>query len=102
MSPFYFLCSAVDLRLKKNTFTGTIPQTIKGLRSLEVLQIDNNGFSGAIPDMFDHTTHLRDIQLHANKFSGSIPPTLGDLRGLSKSKEAWMLLACLLACLLGC
>jgi hypothetical protein len=75
---------AVDLRLKKNGFTGTIPQTIKVLKSLEVFQIDNNGFTGSIPDLFDHTTHLRDIQLHFNKFSGPIPQTLGDLRGLSK------------------
>jgi hypothetical protein len=64
-----------------------MPQTMQGLKSLEVLQIDNNEFTGTIPDMFDHTTHLRDIQLHANKFSGPIPATLGDLRGLSKSKE---------------
>jgi hypothetical protein len=88
-SPFLFrplelFCCLVDLRLKMNTFTGTIPQTFKGLKSLEVFQIDNNGFTGAIPDLFDHTTHLRDIQLHANKFSGPIPGTLGDLRGLSK------------------
>ncbi|XP_038991868.1 receptor-like protein 48 [Hibiscus syriacus] len=63
----------------KINFHGRIPEEIKILRSLKVLNLSHNSFSGQIPSAFDNLKDLGSLDLSVNKQSGKIPPQLTSL-----------------------
>jgi Leucine-rich repeat (LRR) protein len=97
------------LALGRNKLSGSIPQSIFNLSSLEImslvsnnlsmpylpsdlgnsfhnlqmLYLDYNNFRGQIPPSLSNASHLVDLDLSFNSFAGHVPTTLGALRELS-------------------
>ena len=62
---------------------GTIPENIKNLTSLELLQLRSNSLIGPLPS-FSGMINLKFLLLSANNFSGAIPIEYGNLTSLEK------------------
>ncbi|XP_021974541.1 receptor-like protein 7 [Helianthus annuus] len=71
---------AVDL--SSNTFSGKIPESIKTLGGLKLLNLSNNELSGIIPPSMGNLTNLESLDLLSNKLSGMIPQDLVQLNFL--------------------
>lgn len=56
--------------------TGSIPDSVVGISSLEHFQISNSGITGSVPS-FSNSRDLTFLQLDGNELSGSIPAALG-------------------------
>ncbi|XP_021803454.1 probable LRR receptor-like serine/threonine-protein kinase At3g47570 [Prunus avium] len=61
------------LYLEGNEFEGTIPQSLKSLRSMEEIDISRNNLSGQIPEFLGKFTHLNHLNLSYNDFEGELP-----------------------------
>ncbi|KAF5779811.1 putative leucine-rich repeat domain superfamily [Helianthus annuus] len=72
--------SAVDLSC--NMFRGKIPESIKTLGGLKLLNLSNNELSGVIPPSMGNLVHLESLDLSSNKLSGMIPQDLVQLNFL--------------------
>jgi Leucine-rich repeat (LRR) protein len=59
--------------LDGNQLTGTIPESMGALTSLEKLYLQKNQLSGVIPESLDHLKHLQELKLHGNDLTGSVP-----------------------------
>ncbi|GMH12418.1 hypothetical protein Nepgr_014259 [Nepenthes gracilis] len=66
------------------SLTGTIPESITLLRSLERISISWTNLSGHIPSFLGQIPSLKYIYLNDNKLSGVIPPSLGHLPNLTE------------------
>ena len=71
-----------DLRLDTNELSGTIPDQLGNLTSLETLILVTNELSGTIPDQLGNLTSLKRLSLGDNQLSGTIPDQLGNLTSL--------------------
>lgn len=106
----YLTGAVIRLSLRRQKLTGIIPSTIgRGLRSLEILELDDNQFSGAIPfelgfflremkkmdlsknllsgtihPYFEKQTKLTKLILHSNQLSGTLPGGLSKLTELER------------------
>ena len=56
--------------------TGSIPDSVAGISSLEHFRISNSGITGSVPS-FSNSRDLTFLQLDGNELSGSIPAALG-------------------------
>ncbi|KAM2565264.1 hypothetical protein TB1_007914 [Malus domestica] len=65
------------LDVGQNNLSGTIPTSLGGLCSLEILKLNDNNFGGEIPDALQNCSNLRSIDLGDNKLSGNIPLWIG-------------------------
>ncbi|KAI3917891.1 hypothetical protein MKW98_000125 [Papaver atlanticum] len=63
----------IALNISRNCFEGTIPETLGGLRALEVLDISNNKFSGKVPEFLTELGSLTRLLLSNNHLSGNLP-----------------------------
>ncbi|GMY20275.1 probable LRR receptor-like serine/threonine-protein kinase At3g47570 [Fagus crenata] len=97
----------MEITLANNSLTGTIPNAIFNISTIEVISLYLNQFSGQlplsighwlpnlkelylwdnelkgiIPNSISNASKLTQLELGANYFSGSIPNTLGKLRHL--------------------
>ncbi|PKA51172.1 putative leucine-rich repeat receptor-like protein kinase [Apostasia shenzhenica] len=70
--------SLIHLLFDSNELTGTIPESIGLVTSLEVLRLDKNSLSGSVPPSIKNLTKLSELNLANNQLNGSIP----DLTGL--------------------
>lgn len=106
----YLTGEVIRLSLRRQKLTGIIPNTIgRGLRNLEILELDDNRFSGAIPfelgfflrdlekldlskniltgtihTYFEKLTLLKKLILHSNQISGTLPRSLSALTELER------------------
>uniref|UniRef100_A0ACD6AUF5 Uncharacterized protein n=1 Tax=Avena sativa TaxID=4498 RepID=A0ACD6AUF5_AVESA len=93
------LTSLVQLDLQNTTLSGSIPDEIGELPSLQTLELagnrlEGNSLSGTIPASLGNASSLRSLLLAQENLTGSIPETLGqipnlnvlDLRGVA---EPW-------------
>ena len=71
-----------EIRLKENNLTGTIPEELGQLTSLEFLSLDTNNLSGNIPATLGNLTSLDYLYLSGNQLTGGIPSELGNLNNL--------------------
>ncbi|KAG7362767.1 RHS repeat-associated core domain containing protein [Nitzschia inconspicua] len=71
-----------SLHLTSSNFTGTIPQQIYALTSLEELYMSHNDMSGSISFQIGDLKQLKDLYLFGNKLGGTIPTELGYLARL--------------------
>ncbi|CBI17888.3 unnamed protein product, partial [Vitis vinifera] len=68
-----------QLDLSENNMTGSIPSTIKGMKSLQSLSslnLSHNSFWGPIPESFRELITLDYMDLSHNNISGSIPKSM--------------------------
>ena len=78
------LTSLEELALLSNQLRGPIPDTLGNLTSLVVLGLSINELSGPIPDTLGNLTNLERLYLDQNELSGPIPDTLGNLTSLER------------------
>ncbi|KAH7443181.1 hypothetical protein KP509_02G024000 [Ceratopteris richardii] len=71
------------LDLKRNIFSGKIPDFIFQLTALQYLWLNSNNFSGTIPpELFQTLTTIRYVDLSNNALVGDLPQTLWNLTSL--------------------
>ena len=79
-----------------NDLSGSIPDEIYGLRSLQQLDLNDNEITGSISPSIGDLEFLTFFQIDHNLLSGTIPTEMGELDNLSKSLSylATMLTSC--------
>ena len=75
------LTSLQELYLWGNELTGGIPAWLGNLTSLKTLYLNNNMLNGGIPDL-SSLTSLENLSLAGNSLDGTIPVWLGNLTSL--------------------
>ncbi len=77
IEPLANLPSIEIIHLKKNAFSGTIPEALGEIsRKLSWLDLSSNNFIGLIPSNLGYIPNLTDLQLGDNKLFSSIPESL--------------------------
>ena len=76
------LTSLEVIDFSSNNLTGSIPSTINNCSSLIVLDLGNNNLSRMIPKSLDQLQLLKSLHLNHNKLSGELPSSLQNLTGL--------------------
>jgi Leucine-rich repeat (LRR) protein len=66
-----------DLNLFGNELRGSIPDSMKNLRALEVLILHDNDLDGTLPHWITSLTNLKILNLAENKFRGELPEKMG-------------------------
>ncbi len=74
--------TVISLDLSANNLSGTIPQELGDLVSLDGLFLYNNQMSGPIPPELGALVNLQYLYLYNNQLSDPIPPELGSLANL--------------------
>ncbi|XP_042514263.1 putative receptor-like protein kinase At3g47110 [Macadamia integrifolia] len=81
----YNLSSLEVVSLRKNQLHGSLPQGIGlALPNLHGLEIGENYFSGSIPNSISNISTLQIFSISVNSFIGPVPNNLGDLQNLQK------------------
>ena len=65
--------SLVDFRISLNKHTGTVPEEIFKIRTLQFLTLFGNSFTGQLPNSQWSFTNLLFFEIFNNKLSGTIP-----------------------------
>ncbi|KAM3346288.1 hypothetical protein ACQJBY_020710 [Aegilops geniculata] len=73
------LTTLTVIDLSKNSFDGTIPESLGRLVSLLLLNMSGNAFTGDIPRELGGMTQLESLDLSQNQLSGDIPEALTNL-----------------------
>ncbi|TVT96651.1 hypothetical protein EJB05_58121, partial [Eragrostis curvula] len=73
-----------ELLLNTNEISGTIPQEIENLKTIELLHLEHNLLAGDIPDSIGNLPNLFVLSLAQNKLSGQIPLSIGKLNQLGE------------------
>ncbi len=73
------LANLTQLWLSVNDLTGPIPSELGNLENLEWLEIKINKLTGSVPSELGNLTNLTALDLSDNNLSGSIPSELGNL-----------------------
>jgi hypothetical protein len=66
------------LDLAENNISGNVLNSIRYLRSLEVLSLSQNHLDGEFPSFFINYRNLKSLDLGRNKFFGKLPTWLGE------------------------
>ncbi|KAI9086073.1 hypothetical protein K1719_032150 [Acacia pycnantha] len=74
--------SLVVISLLANRFSGSIPNEIGNIPTLEELVLEDNHFEGTLPSSLGKLKHLRRLLLSSNNFSGTVPESFGNLKKL--------------------
>ncbi|KAL7249975.1 hypothetical protein ACSBR1_012042 [Camellia fascicularis] len=72
-----------QLAISGTNFSGTLPDSIGNLQSLNSLEINECNFSGMIPSSIGNLAQLTILDLGLNKFWAQIPSSLGNLSQLT-------------------
>ncbi|KAK6125985.1 hypothetical protein DH2020_040293 [Rehmannia glutinosa] len=81
---FEGLSSLVYMSLRYNLLSGSIPNSLFGLPSLQRLQLSNNKFSGPINEFStSNSSNLDTLDLSSNQLEGSIPESFFELERLN-------------------
>lgn len=62
--------------------TGTLPETLGGLKSLTLLAVQNTQIDGSLPSTLGYLSNLSVLEIFYNSISGTIPSTFGLLNNL--------------------
>ncbi|XP_057499440.1 probable LRR receptor-like serine/threonine-protein kinase At3g47570 [Actinidia eriantha] len=76
------LVSLNTLGLEYNQLTGSIPTSIGRLHKLQGVAFGGNKLSGEIPSSIGNLTSLTELGIEENNLQGNIPSTLGNCKGL--------------------
>ena len=72
----------VELSLRSNNLSGTLPAELGDRSQLVRLVLSNNSLTGEIPAELGSLSQLQDLWLNRNSFTGEIPAELGNLSQL--------------------
>ncbi|CAN1139576.1 Probable LRR receptor-like serine/threonine-protein kinase At3g47570 [Linum perenne] len=70
------------LYLSNNFFSGSLPDNIRSLKNLEVLDLSYNNLTGEIPDTIGDCKNLKNLYMQGNYFNGRIPAALATIKGM--------------------
>lgn len=76
-----------EFSIDGNSFSGTFPTDLGGLRSIEILSASENKLTGTIPPLMGHLTTMQKLHFNQNDFSGKFPASLGNLTSIV---ELWV------------
>eukprot|EP00253_Pinus_taeda_P034950 PITA_34950 len=76
------LSSLIYLGLSDNSFTGSIPSSVRMLQKLERLYMDSNNLQGNIPMEIGQLKGLGLLSIPGNNLSGKIPDSMANLQQL--------------------
>lgn len=71
------------LYLESNNLTGSIPYSINGLFSLQVLDLSQNNLEGPIPKSIGNCTSMKVFSAHSNKIYGTLLTSLANCTQLT-------------------
>ena len=71
-----------EVRLRDNGLRGELPEEVRMLTRLEVLDLSSNEIVGTLPSWIGELSSLRRLLLNRNVFTGELPPELGSLSNL--------------------
>jgi hypothetical protein len=72
------------LFLDQNSFEGSVPQSLKNLKGLDILNVTMNKMYESIPNALCSVVGLQELYLAHNNLSGLIPTCLQNLTSFSK------------------
>ncbi|WMV60167.1 hypothetical protein MTR67_053552 [Solanum verrucosum] len=75
--------SLTELDISYTGISGSIPDSIGTLKSLNILSLHRCQFSGSIPDSIGNLTQITELILSFNHFTGHIPSTISKLKHLT-------------------
>ncbi|XP_076925356.1 leucine-rich repeat receptor protein kinase HPCA1-like [Bidens hawaiensis] len=74
---FHSNLDLIHLLLENNQLTGTIPDTLGLVKSLEVVRLDRNSLTGNVPSNINNLTNLFELYLSNNLLTGQVPNLTG-------------------------
>ncbi|KAM7251477.1 hypothetical protein ACFE04_023360 [Oxalis oulophora] len=79
LNPSKLPTSLLELSIRNNSLQGTIPNSVKDLNNLQVLDLSHNQLSNSVPSfLFTHPS-LQQLTLSFNKFSTLSQPSLTEI-----------------------
>ncbi|KAH0706955.1 hypothetical protein KY289_012031 [Solanum tuberosum] len=75
--------SLTELDISYTGISGSIPDSIGTLKSLNILNLQGCQFSGSIPDSIGNLTQITELILSYSHFTGHIPSTISKLKHLT-------------------
>jgi hypothetical protein len=81
--PFQPGASFTALSVERNNMTGTLPESLYSLASLEVLALASNSLNGTISTKIGNMGKLTTLKIVANGFTGTLPSELAALSNLA-------------------
>lgn len=73
----------MSIKLNNKELHGSLPDSIKELKSLEVLDLGGNHIFGSIPSFVGELKNLQKLNLQNNQLIGEIPASLNNLSNLT-------------------
>ncbi|KAJ0525083.1 putative protein kinase RLK-Pelle-LRR-VIII-1 family [Helianthus annuus] len=67
----------IHLLFENNELTGSIPNTLGLVKSLEVVRLDRNGLSGNVPSNINNLINVTEMFLSNNRLTGVVPNLTG-------------------------
>ncbi|PNX93686.1 LRR receptor-like kinase resistance protein [Trifolium pratense] len=61
------------LLMERNKFSGSIPNSLGDLASLETLDLSSNNIRGSIPESLENLKYMVSLNLSFNKLEGEVP-----------------------------
>lgn len=71
-----------QIRLPDNNLQGQLPELLRELTALRILDLTDNGVRGVFPQWIPSVTTLEEVRLGGNQFSGALPEGIGLLPNL--------------------
>lgn len=69
----------IEISLRDNRLSGTIPPEINQLQGLQYLELGDNHITGTLPEEIGQLTQLRGLNLRSNRLQGHLPDEVGKL-----------------------
>ncbi|TXG58060.1 hypothetical protein EZV62_015889 [Acer yangbiense] len=70
---FSYDMALIHVLLDGNQLTGTVPDSLGSVQTLEVLRLDRNDLSDKVPSNLNNLTNINELNLAHNNFTGPIP-----------------------------
>ncbi|KAI3810639.1 hypothetical protein L1987_20260 [Smallanthus sonchifolius] len=74
---FHSNMTLIHLLFENNRLTGSIPDTLGLVRSLEVVRLDRNFLTGDVPSNINDLTRVMEMYLSNNRLTGPVPNLTG-------------------------
>jgi hypothetical protein len=72
----------IAIDLSDNNLSGSLPEELSKLTSLESINLFKNTISGSLPQSIGNLTSLKTLNISFNKLTGKIPASIGNAKQL--------------------